>query len=69
MSKFTISSNDRGHAHTEAAIYAEGTPLTADELFAQWVAACEAEGELVSSQRVYEEVLRNHPQFEESWLA
>ena len=69
MSKFPISSNDRGHAHTEAAIYAQGTPFTADELFAEWVAVCEAEGELVSSQRVYELVIRNHPQFEESWLA
>jgi uncharacterized lipoprotein NlpE involved in copper resistance len=68
MSKVTINSSDRSHAKTEAAIYAEGTPFTSDELFAEWVATCEAEGELVSSQRVYEETLRNHPRFEESWL-
>jgi len=77
MSKFTISDNDRGHlwwvihrltARTEAVIYAEGTPFTADELFAEWVAVCERECELISAQGVYEEVLRNHPEFNEGWL-
>lgn len=62
MNSFKISASDRGHAHTEAAMYAQGTPFSADDLFALWVAACESEGELVSSQGVYEEFLRNHPE-------
>ena len=66
--KFTIPSEVKTQARSEAVIYAVGTPFTADELFAEWVTICEADGELVSSQIVYEEVLREHPQFENDWL-
>lgn len=60
MTTFEISQSVRAHAHTEATIYADGTTLTADELFASWVAACEQAGELVSCQRVYAEMIRGH---------
>lgn len=63
------SSNEQDRARTEAAIYAEGTPFTTEELYAQWVAACESAGERVNPQSVYEYELRNHPQFDEDWLA
>ncbi len=66
--KFELSQNDRKYAHTEAAIYAEGTPYTSDELFAAWVSECEAAQQIVSCQRVYEYVLRQHPEFVEGWL-
>lgn len=69
VSNFSTSASDRGHAHTEAAIYADGTPVTSDELFAQWVAACEAEGELKNPQEVYEAALRSHPNFSDGWLS
>lgn len=55
--KVVISQSDRGHAHTEAAIYADGTAFTADELFAAWEAECEKAGEVVSAQRVYEKFI------------
>lgn len=60
MTTFEISQSDRGHAHTEAAIYAKGTTFTADELFAAWVSACEKAGELVSCQSVYAATIRGH---------
>jgi hypothetical protein len=63
------SSNEHVRARTEAAIYAEGTPFTTDDLFARWVAACESACERVNPQTVYEYELRNHPQFEEGWLS
>jgi hypothetical protein len=69
MAKITIGINEQDRARTEAAIYAEGTPFTVDELFVQWVSACQSSGELVNPQTVYEYELRNHPQFEESWMA
>lgn len=60
MTTFTILPSDREHAHTEAAIYAEGTDLTADDLFAGWVAACARAGEQVPCQGVYEQAIRGH---------
>lgn len=57
MTTFQISASDRGHAHTEAAIYAEGTTWTADELYGEYMAACEKAGERISPQRVFAEVL------------
>lgn len=68
MSTFTIKSHEQSHAETEAAIYAEGTPFTRDELYAEWLTACQEEGEVVPCQHVYERMLREHPEFKERWL-
>ena len=68
MATVTISMADRSNAHTEAAIYAEGTPFTVEELFVKWIDACKLEGRLLPKQSFYEQVLRDHPDFEESWL-
>lgn len=60
MTTFTTNPSDRDHAYTEAVIYAEGTDLTADDLFVEWVSACMKAGERVSCHRVYEQAIRGH---------
>jgi len=53
-----------GHLHTEAAIYAEGTDFTADELTAQYrsyIADCDESGECADSpQRFFEQAIEGH---------
>lgn len=49
--------NEIADARTEAAMYAEGTPLTQDWLIREWRIACDNAGEHVSPQRVYEPIV------------
>ena len=62
-----LSKNDKSDARSEAAIYAEGTPFKAEELYLEWLNQADSP-EAEDCQRVYERVLREHPDFEPSWL-
>ena len=59
--------NDKIHAKSEAVIYAEGTPFKSEELYHAWLDQADLP-EAEDCQRVYERVLREHPDFEPSWL-
>ena len=59
--------NEKIMAKNEAAIYAEGTPFRAEELYLAWLDQADLP-EAEDCQRVYERVLRKHPDFEPSWL-
>ncbi len=61
------SKNEKSLAKSEAAIYAEGTPFKAEELYHAWLEQAELP-DADDYQRVYERVLREHPDFEPSWL-
>lgn len=52
--------NELADARTEAAMYAEGTPLTQDWLVREWRIACDEACEHVSPQRVYEPIVRDY---------
>jgi len=59
--------NEKIEAKSEAAIYAEGTPFRAEELYREWLDQADLP-EAEDCQRVYERVLREHPDFEQGWL-
>jgi hypothetical protein len=63
----TPSKNDKIEAKSEAAIYAEGTPFKAEELYLEWLDQADLP-DADDCQRVYERVLRSHPDFEPNWL-
>jgi hypothetical protein len=52
-----LSQSDKSAAHTEAAIWADGTSFTADELFFAWFAECQRQCDQVNPQTVYEAVI------------
>jgi len=62
-----LNKEDKIHARSEAAIYAEGTPFKAEELYHAWLEQAELP-EAENCQTVYERVLRSHPDFVPSWL-
>ena len=62
-----LSRNEKSNARSEAAIYAEGTPFKAEELYAEWLDQADSP-EADDCQTVYERVLRKHPDFEPGWL-
>ena len=62
-----LSRNEKIWAKSEAAVYAEGTPFRAEELYLKWLDQAELP-EAEDCQRVYERVLRAHPDFEPGWL-
>ena len=62
-----LSKNEKSDARSEAAIYAEGTPFKAEELYLEWLEQADRP-DADDCQRVYERVLREHPDFEPSWL-
>ena len=61
------NANEKSMARSEAVIYAEGTPFKAEELYAEWLDQADSP-DADDCQRVYEQVLRSHPDFEQSWL-
>jgi hypothetical protein len=61
------SKNEKIRAKSEAAIYAEGTPFKSEELYAAWLDQAD-HPEAEDCQRVYERVLREHPDFVPGWL-
>jgi len=61
------SANEKNLAKSEAAIYATGTPFRAEELYHKWLDQADLP-EAEDCQRVYERVLRAHPDFEPGWL-
>ena len=62
-----LSENEKARAKSEAAVYAEGTPFRAEELYLAWLDQAELP-EADDCQRLYERVLRAHPDFEPGWL-
>jgi hypothetical protein len=56
-----VSQADIEAAHTEAAICAEGTPFTADDLYSLWADACAADDYAYDPRSIYEEALRRPP--------
>ena len=62
-----LNANEKIRAKSEAAVYAEGTPFRAEELYREWLDQADLP-EAEDCQRVYERVLREHPDFEPSWL-
>ena len=61
------SENEKTMSKSEAAIYAEGTPFKAEELYHAWLdQAYHPEAE--DCQMVYDRVLRSHPDFVPAWL-
>jgi len=62
-----LNANEKSWAKTEAAVYAEGTPFKAEELYLEWLEQADRP-DADDCQRVYERVLREHPDFEPSWL-
>ena len=62
-----LSENEKIRAKSEAAMYAEGTPFRAEELYLAWLEQADLP-EAEDCQRVYERVLRSHLDFEPSWL-
>ena len=61
------SKNEKIRAKSEAAIYATGTPFRAEELYLKWLEQADRP-DADDCQRVYERVLREHPDCEPSWL-
>jgi hypothetical protein len=56
-----VSQADIEAAHTEAAICAEGTLFTADDLYSLWADACAADDYAYDPRSIYEEALRRPP--------
>ena len=65
--KMMPNKNEKIEARSEAAIYAEGTPFRAEELYLAWLDQADSP-EADDCQRVYERVLREHPDFVLAWL-
>lgn len=51
-----------------AARWVLNTPVDKAYLFSKWLDACLEIGDFVSPELVYEDVLRKHPDFDDSWL-
>jgi hypothetical protein len=62
-----LSKNEKTRAKSEAAIYAAGTPFRAEELYLKWLDQADSP-DAEDCQRVYERILREHPDFVPSWL-
>lgn len=61
------NANEKIHAKSEAAVYAEGTPFRAQELYLAWLDQADRP-DADDCQRVYERILREHPDFVPGWL-
>lgn len=53
MKTYQPTADELRDARTEAVIYAEGTPVTAEGLVRRWRDACDEAGEYISPQDVY----------------
>lgn len=56
-----VTQADIDKARAEAVIYAEGTPLTADDLYSLWADACVADDYAYDPQSIYQQALRRLP--------
>ena len=55
-----VTQADIDSAHAQAAICAEGTPLTADDLYSLWADACAADDHAYDPRSIYRDALRRH---------
>lgn len=62
-----LIANEKIRAKSEAVVYAEGTPFRAEELYLKWLDQADRP-DADDCQRVYEHILRAHPDFVPSWL-
>ena len=65
--KMIPNKNEKIMARSEAAIYADGTPFKAEELYHAWLDQADSP-EAEDCQTVYERVLRSHSDFVPGWL-